>query len=195
MNCKDKHINHGALIKQLKNGQEVALKQLFDLYSDDIYGIAYSILKDSLESEDVVQEVFIRLWNTRLQLDETGNIWSYLYVVTKRLSLNKLRDAHAKIKDRVASISNDFIQDSSCDANVHIHEILALEYEVLKKLPDQQKKAYLLSRVDGLTHKQIAHQMNIAPNTVKNHIIQALKTFKKHFQKFGYPLFLFFFNF
>lgn len=184
------HIN---LIRALKDGQEEALQQLFDRYSNDVYNIAYTVLKDSFESEDVVQEVFIRVWNARSRLDETANLWSFLYVITKRISLNKLRDAKTKALGHISMLEFSFSEVKKCDDDTITKEILALEYEVLEKLPDQQKKVYLLSRVEGLTYKEIADQMNIAPNTVKNHIIQALKTFKRYFQRFGYPfLFIFF---
>lgn len=186
------HIN---LIRALKDGKEDALQQLFERYSNDVYNIAYTVLKDSFESEDVVQEVFIRVWNARPRLDETANLWSFLYVITKRISLNKLRDARAKTIEHISMLEFVFSDVKKCDDDTIAKEILALEYEVLRKLPDQQKKVYLLSRVEGLTYKEIADQMNIAPNTVKNHIIQALKTFKRYFQRFGYPLFLIFFIF
>ncbi len=191
----NKDLQHHIVIGQLKSGQEAALKLLFDRYSDDVYSIAYSVLKDPFESEDVVQEVFIKVWNARFQLDETGNIWSFIYIITKRLALNKLRDLKAQIKNQVVLFETNFAQIGSSDNNTLVQEILALEHEVLEKLPEQQRKVYVLSRVEGLTYKEIAGQMNIAPNTVKNHIIQALKTFKKHFQRFGYPLFLFFLHF
>ncbi len=191
----NKDLQHHIVIGQLKSGQEAALKLLFDRYSDDVYSIAYSVLKDPFESEDVVQEVFIKVWNARFQLDETGNIWSFIYIITKRLALNKLRDLKVQIKNQVVLFETNFAQIGSSDNNTLVQEILALEHEVLEKLPEQQRKVYVLSRVEGLTYKEIAGQMNIAPNTVKNHIIQALKTFKKHFQRFGYPLFLFFLHF
>jgi len=195
MGFMNKDLQHHIVIGQLKSGQEAALKLLFDRYSDDVYSIAYSVLKDPFESEDVVQEVFIKVWNARFQLDETGNIWSFIYIITKRLALNKLRDLKVQIKNQVVLFETNFAQIGSSDNNTLVQEILALEHEVLEKLPEQQRKVYVLSRVEGLTYKEIAGQMNIAPNTVKNHIIQALKTFKKHFQRFGYPLFLFFLHF
>lgn len=188
----DKNVKHAILIRALKGGQETALRQLFDLYADDIYHVAYSVLKDPFESEDIVQEVLIKVWNSRFQLDETGNIWSFVYVVVKRLSLNRLRDLHMMTKKQVALPDTDFASALEADNGTLVQEILTLENEVLEKLPEQQKMAYLLSRSEGLTYKEIAGQMDIAPNTVKNHIIQALKTFREHFQRFGYPLLLIF---
>src|SRR5690606_32420351 len=152
----------------------------------------YRVLKDPFESEEIVQDVFIKVWNARFQLDEWSNIWTFIYVVAKRSSLNRLRDLKVQLKKQAALAQTAFEQSRSCDHNALVHEILALEHEVLRKLPEQQKTAYLLSRSEGLTHKEIAQQMNIAPNTVKNHIVQALKTFRKHFQRFGYPLLLLF---
>src|SRR5690606_21810953 len=90
-----------------------------------------------------------------------------------------------QLKKQAASAQAELGETENCGQGTLIHEILALENEVLKKLPAQQKTAYLLSRLEGLNHREIAQQMNIAPNTVKNHIVQALKTFRKHFQRFA----------
>ena len=187
-------IEHAIVIGALKRGEEAALKQLFDLYSDAVYNIAYGVLKDPFESEEIVQDAFIKVWNARTELDESGNIWTFIYVVAKRLSLNRLRDLQVQLKKRAALAQAELERSGSGDHSTLIHEILALENEVLNKLPEQQKTAYLLSRLEGLNHREIAQQMDIAPNTVKNHIVQALKVFRKHFQRFGYPLFLLFFH-
>lgn len=184
----DHTLCHSTVIAQLKNSQEFALKILFDSYADDIFGVAFSVLKDSQESEDVVQEVFIRLWNTRSRLDENGNIWSLLYVMTKRMSLNRLRDMQRLGECQITSTNIVHLKSDNSDSKVHVGEINNLENEVLNMLPEQQKRAYLMSRTEGLTHKEIAHLMNVSPHTVKNHIVQALKTLKRYFQKFGYPL-------
>ncbi|NGM62645.1 RNA polymerase sigma-70 factor [Sphingobacterium sp. SGG-5] len=185
-------IEHAIRIGALKRGEEAALKQLFDHYSDAVYHVAYSVLKDPFESEEIVQDVFIKVWNARSELDESGNIWTFIYVIAKRLSLNRLRDLQVQLKRRTALAQTAIEQSGSYDQGTLIHEILDLENAVLEKLPEQQRRAYLLSRQEGLNHKEIAQQMNIAPNTVKNHIVQALKTFRKHFQRFGYPLLLLF---
>ncbi|HLT87735.1 MAG TPA: RNA polymerase sigma-70 factor [Sphingobacterium sp.] len=191
----DHTLRHKTVIEQLKDNQEAALKILFDTYADDIFGVAFSVLKDSQESEDLVQEVFIRLWNTRSTLDENGNIWSLLYVMTKRMSLNRWRDRKRLPECQILSANIIHLKSDNPDNNVYADEINNLENEAVNMLPEQQKKAYLLSRAEGLTHKEIAQLMDVSPHTVKNHIVQALKTLKKHFQKFGYPLLLIFFQF
>src|SRR5690606_36938986 len=115
---------------------------------------------------------------------------SFIYVIARRVSLNKLRESRFKIAEQVFKLEAAPSNDS--DEDTIRKEILALENEVIKKLPGQQRTAYLLSRVEGLTYKEIANQMNIALNTVKNHYIQALRTFNKLYQRFGYFLFLLF---
>lgn len=192
MRSHNQNIDHSTLIRFLKDSQEQALCQLFDLYSDKIYSLSYRVLKDQYESEDLVQEVFVKLWETRFKLDDTGNIWSYLYVIAKRLALNKLRDKHLMRKGSILAEDCHLANADRSDEKMLIKEMIMLEHLVLENLPAQQKMAYLLSRTEGLTHKEIADRMNVAPNTVKNHMVQALKTFRKYFQKFGYPTYLFF---
>lgn len=179
------------IIKDLHQGKEHALRKIFDLYANDVYRVALTILKDDEESQDIVQEVFIKLWNYRENLDPNSEIWAFLYVVTKRTSLNTLRNKRElKIKESLISE----VTPNFCSSDIFTikQEVDRLEKQIMEMLPDQQKRAYRLSRIEGLSHKEIAIEMEISPNTVKNHIVQALKTFKKYFQKYGYPILIFF---
>lgn len=191
MGNHDQNITHFTLICSLRDSQEPALCQLFELYSDKVYSLAYRLLKDQYESEDLVQEVFVKLWDARSKLDETGDIWSFLYVITKRLALNKLRETNLMRRGRIPVEECFSICGNQSDEKILTKEMATLEHLILENLPEQQKKVYLLSRMEGLTHKEIAVRINVAPNTVKNHMVQVLKTFRKYFHKFGYPTYLF----
>ncbi len=194
MDSRSYKIGPHNVVLALKDSQEDALRYLFDTYSNAIYNVAYHVLKDDFESEDVVQEVFVKVWNARHNLDTSGNIWTFIYVATTRLALNKLRNLKFRIKEQHSMLSLGLILEKDCDYATEISEILNLEQQALQQLPEQQRKVYLMSRKDGLSYKEIAEELDISPNTVKNHIVQALKVFRKHFDKFGYPLLILFLN-
>lgn len=166
------------LIYQVKAGDEAAFAGVYDLYSEKVYRLAFRFLKDREQSEEIVQETFINLWLSRDKLDATGNLWLYLYVISKRLSLNALRQVY-KSADLTARLLNH-LQEATNNTE---EEVLARDLEnytekIIEKLPRQQQLIFKLSRIDGLSHKEIAEQLHISPNTVKNHMVEALKTLR-----------------
>lgn len=169
-------LSHSQHIFLLRSGNEVAFESIYKEFSAQVYRLAFRFLKDKSQSEEVVQETFIKLWLNREKLDKDGNLWLYLYVITKRLSLNALR----KIGQSEALFAQLLVNIK--EAHNHTEEdIFAADLEkftetILNSLPNQQRIIFRLSRVQGLTHAQIAEKLQISPNTVKNHMVAALKT-------------------
>lgn len=165
-------------IENLRKGDQQTFEQVYNHYSSQVYRLAFRFLKDKAQSEEIVQETFIKLWLNRHKLDVSGNLWLYLYVIAKRLSLNELR----KISQS-EELSAQLLLNITEAHNHTEEEILAADMEkftesVLNKLPNQQQTIFRLSRVEGLTHQQIAEKLGISPNTVKNHMVEALKNIK-----------------
>ncbi|GAA3994815.1 RNA polymerase sigma factor [Mucilaginibacter dorajii] len=187
---------NGGYIQQLIAGDEAAFDAIYDAYSSKVYRLAYRFLKDSEQSQEIVQECFINLWTGREKLNAEGNIWLYLYVIAKRLSLNALRKISQsrqlteKLVHHVTTIHNDTEED------ILVHDLEQFAEQIICKLPKQQQLIFRLSRTEHLTHKEIAEQLHISPNTVKNHMVEALKTLKSQLQYsdliYLAPLFFFF---
>lgn len=177
-------------INRLRSGDEAAFALIYDTFSAQVYYLAFRFLKDKELSEEIVQEVFLRLWNNRGQLDEKGNIWLYLYVICKRLSLNSLRRIHQssilfdRLLHRIEELHNE------TEESIIAADLARLTDELIRKLPKQQQLIFNLSRIDGLSHKEIAVQLNISQNTVKNHIVEALKNIKSKFNFSDFTYFL-----
>lgn len=183
----------GNAIQQLIAGDESAFTAVYELYSEKVYRLAFRFLKDKEQSEEIVQEAFINLWLSREKLNADGNMWLYLYVISKRLSLNALRQV-----GKSSSLVENLLHQISELQNTTEEEVLAHDLEhyaekVIEKLPRQQQLVFKLSRIEGLSHKEIAEQLQISPNTVKNHMVEALKTLKTHlkYSDFLYLLIIF----
>lgn len=183
----------GNAIQQLIAGDESAFTAVYELYSEKVYRLAFRFLKDKEQSEEIVQETFINLWLSREKLSADGNMWLYLYVISKRLSLNALRQV-----GKSSSLIEKLLHQISELQNTTEEEVLAHDLEhyaekVIEKLPRQQQLVFKLSRIEGLSHKEIAEQLQISPNTVKNHMVEALKTLKTHlkYSDFLYLLIIF----
>jgi RNA polymerase sigma-70 factor (ECF subfamily) len=184
----DKRIDRSA-IQQLIAGDESIFTLVYDLYSEKVYRLAFRFLKDNKHCEEIVQETFINLWLSREKLNADGNMWLYLYVISKRLSLNALRQI-GKSSILVEKLLHEISElQNTTEEEVLAHDLEHYAEKIIDKLPRQQQLVYKLSRVEGLSHKEIAEQLQISPNTVKNHMVEALKTLKTHLK---YSDFLYF---
>ncbi|MET4082185.1 RNA polymerase sigma-70 factor (family 1) [Pedobacter sp. UYP30] len=180
-------------IQQLIAGDEAAFTIVYNLYAKKVYGVSFKFLKDKAQSEEIVQEVFIKLWLNVEKLDVEGNLWLYLFVITKRLSINALRQI-SKSKEFAEKLVLEVTEiHNTTEENVLLHDLERCTDNVIATLPRQQKLAYTLSRKQGLSHKEIAEQLHISPYTVNNHIVEALKTIKIQLRHFGFIYLLLFF--
>jgi len=174
---KQQHLDN-QMILDLKNGDTYALSKIYAVYAERIYCLAFKLLKDTGWSEDLVQEVFVKVWNHREQLEENMPIWPFLYTLAKRECLNKLRSI--KRSQEAFERLLQYVQDFSVSGEEHLinKELAAKIKECFNDLPLQQERAIMMSKVEGMSYKEISRELNISPNTVKNHVVQALKALR-----------------
>jgi len=183
------------LIQDLAMGSEAALLQFYQLYADRIFDVSFHLLKDTGWSEDIVQEVFVKLWTNRMSIKQDVDLWPFLYVLAKRECFNKLRSikrSHAAFELLAYHIES---QSETADRMVERKELSEEIEGYLSQLPAQQKLIFTLSRVDGVPCQQIAEELNLSKNTVKKSSCQSVEIpetgpiWKK---SVTFPIFLFF---
>ncbi|HEY8954811.1 RNA polymerase sigma-70 factor [Chitinophaga sp.] len=171
------------LILRLQAGDETAFREVFDRFSQKIYGLACHFLKNKEHGKEVVQETMLRLWEHRAKLDTGYALAPYIYTIARRVTLNLLRQAASS---RAATIK--LWQSVSAYHNETEETILGADLErvtgqILDILPPQQREVFRLSRFEGLTYEEIATRMNISVHTVKYHMMAALKVLRTHFNE------------
>ena len=184
-----------ATIVQLREGDEAAFRLVFECYNRRLYLFAYKFLKNREQSEEVVQETFLNLWNSRKTVREEYPISCLLFTIAKRLTLNLLRKASKQL-----TIREELWRSISETHNETEETILGLDLKkfaekVVLTLPKQQQTVFRLSRYDNLSYDEIAEKLNISRNTVKNHLVQALKNLRYHFSDSDYLVSLLIFLF
>jgi RNA polymerase sigma-70 factor (family 1) len=179
---EDLKYNEALVLQQLARGSEQAFTQLFDRYQVRIFATANSILKSREHAQEIVQEVFLRVWTNREKFSKVENAEAYIFIMARNLTLKFLR----KLLNERSCQFQFAIEHEGVDNTIE-HLLLDKEYDkivnqTLAMLPSQQRQVYHLARVDGLTHADIAQKMNISPWTVSNHMKSALKFIR---QKLG----------
>lgn len=191
--------NLKATLTQFSKGNQLAFRRLYELYNADVYRVAFYILKVEKYAEEVVQDSFLKLWDNRNTVDVDGSLNTYLYVICRNLSFNKLKQLKREQKLFRALQQEDEYLYRDSDHFLTVKEFYESFEAVLDLLPERQRTILRLSRLEGFSHKEIAEQLCISTNTVKNHMVQALKTIKNHLesqrQGSSLSLILFFFTF
>ena len=168
-----------AWLAALKEGDQLAFKNLFEEYARRIFVFANGYLKSNQESEEVVQEVFIKVWNVRNSINTDLSFKSYLFKITynyvREVFLKKGREN--SYKHELIDFSIDF--DNRTEERIDYHSLLELVEKLIGQLPPRQKEIIILKRKKGLPVKEIASILEISPRTVEKHLSEALKSLKQ----------------
>lgn len=187
------------ILQKLSKSDETALQKLYDQYAQMVYQFAFQILKDEDHATEILQDTFLQLWQSRATLDHHSNIKTFIYVICRNKCFNRLKEIkrHLRLFEPLSphSLYEDFIHDDPL-SETEVNEILEV---IICKLPPRQQQIFRLSRFEGLSHNEIAQQLAISSNTVKNHLVAALKFVKSEFKNnhllssLHFPLLFYFF--
>ena len=160
------------IIRNLKNGDAGAMAMLYKLHWKTLYIPAYNILKDKEACEDIIQELFIRIWNARNELSITSSLQAYLSAATRYEVYRRLRE-NRRYEPIVDEIVNALSGHTNYD-DLEFKELQSQINTVVDTLSPKCKNVYILSRNQQLSHKEIAGKLNISTKTVRNHLTHAL---------------------
>ena len=160
----------------IKKGDIRAFDKIYEKYSTRLYLFVNGIIKSQKDAEDIVQEVFLKIWNNREKINEYLSLQSFLFTIAHNTTISIIRK---KINENnyvsyVKSLQNAK-ELSSGEVELEFKQLETHYNTILNKLPDRQKEVYLLSREEELSYKEIAERLGISVNTVENHMVKALK--------------------
>ena len=167
------------LVRALKNGDPGAFDQLFALYGKRLFHFALGYLKSREESEGVVQEVFLKIWRNRKQLNPDLSFKAYVFKIAYHhiLELFEKINCRQAYQHKIIDEAITFTDESNERLN---YQMLLEKVEALiQKLPLRQKEVLLKRRKEGIPVKHIAAELGISAKTVENHLTEALKNLKK----------------
>ena len=177
--ASDNTIDNSLVIK-IKHDDTDAFRSLYDRYSWRIYYLSKKYLRSDEEAEELVQTVFMNLWEHRASLDESMPVRSYIYKSAVNYICNHLKKKAIRSRFIELAMKRNIIQSNSTYEQVYFHDLESAVNSVVEKLPPQQQKIFELSRNKGLSHEEIAGMLHLSERTVKNHIYRALKFIKTY---------------
>jgi RNA polymerase sigma-70 factor (ECF subfamily) len=165
------------LISKIIRGDESAFKQLFDLYYQKLFHVAFYFLKSKEQGEEVVADVFFNLWTRRAALRSVGNMESYLYITTRNQALLYLKKQQKQTEmNRSDLYALEWVPDSTTpELSLLDREYEGLIQQAVHSLPEKCREVFRLVLSDKLKHKDIAQLLNISEKTVEAHISHAYK--------------------
>ena len=176
------NIDDSELVRKINSGEKRAYQELFERYAPRIYQFAKSYLKNRPDAEELVQDVFLKLWEKRELLDHSKNVKAFVY----KVAVNSIYDFIRR--KNIENAFRDFISlQPANNENNTWHQVILDDLmnhldELLLKMPEQQRRIFKLSREEGLTNDEIAAQLNLSKRTIENHLYRAVAYLKENFK-------------
>ena len=177
LSSPEKYTDH-ELFRSIATGNESAFAELFRRYDRRIYPFVLKMIKDTVLAEEITQEIFIKIWRYRETLTAIDQPESYILTIAARHTLDQIKkrlNEHRMLKRFSAGFKS---AHNDPEELLLLKDTEELIQRAVDQLPPQQKSVYLLSRKQGMSYEEIGRELNISPNTVRNHLVKALATIR-----------------
>lgn len=164
-------------------GNEKAFRTVYDAYFPRVSAYIFKLCKSGSATEEIVQDIFLKLWMNRAAMDQVENPEAYIFSMARNKTIDYLRML-ARETDLI-QVLGTHLQTPANDAEEKLNAegLRTLIEAALEKLSEQKKKIFQLSRNEGLSHDEIAALMHLSKSTVKNHLSETLQQVREHLRK------------
>jgi RNA polymerase sigma-70 factor (family 1) len=175
--------NESEILLRISQGDAMAFRQIFTAYSRQVYSLCIKLTKDAEQAKDLTQEIFARLWIKREQLGSVHHFKGFLSTMALNLVRNQLQKKVLDLSNEDYLVSYFKESTPAPDKAMEFKELQCVLQEAVDHLPPQLNRSFLLSRMAGLSHAEIASQMKLSPLTVKSHIARALTFIRAYLEE------------
>jgi RNA polymerase sigma-70 factor (family 1) len=183
------------LLLMVSAGDEKAFRQIYEQYWNRIYTMALLYFKSPVAAQDMVQEVFLKVWVNRSELPAINSFGAWLHITARNFLISSLRKKTTQYVWGMEDNGSVPDQEPSADERLAMKETAGLIRRAIEQLPPQQQKIYRMSREQGLKLTEIAAALDLSHNTVREHMSKALKSIRTYLLRhleIGIILFQFF---
>ncbi|AWW29208.1 RNA polymerase sigma-70 factor [Echinicola strongylocentroti] len=175
----DTLINDIAL--KIKDNDKNAFYELYQLFHERIYLFCIHYGLKAVDAEEITQDVFVKLWTARQKIDPTKCLKAYLFTIAKNTMLDMFKKQIRQKATRTYQMQL-ILPVNTTQNTLEYNELMGLVEKTLTCLPERRRRVFEMSRLQGLSHKEIAAQLGISTKTVENHLTLALQNFREVFQ-------------
>ncbi len=168
------------IVKDLRKGDKQALDEIYKFFYPKLYVFAKSFLKVEDDINDILQDVFVKLWLSREKIGKVETFNSYLFTIAKNAIVSYFREKskdqkfEARVKEILVSAENEYNDE------LEYRDLKQNLESIIDQLPNKRKQIFKLSREEGLSNKEIAEKLDISVKTVEDHMRHALRFIRKH---------------
>ena len=172
-------VKESTIIRLLETGDERCMKMMFDTYYQALCTYIMRYLISVEDAEDIVQMVFISLWNNKRGQEFSGSLRAYLFGAASKASLQFMRDRGKAYFVDIELHVDDFLEEMSRDNEVELEKMKEYLYAAIEDLPANPKKVLTAIVFNNTPYKMVAEEMGISVNTVKTYYARALQALRK----------------
>ncbi|MHA4812046.1 RNA polymerase sigma factor [Flavitalea flava] len=171
------------LLLLLADGDRLAFRQLFDCHWGLVYGVGLRLTKSPELSKDLVQDIFLKLWDNRIKLSGINNFKGYLYKMASNLAHDQLRSAVFRESNKDFLANYFSYNESSPHEMLEKKELGEVVNAAINSLPPKLLQVFSLNRFEGLSHDEIARRLDISPLSSKTYMVRALMSLRTQLSK------------
>lgn len=170
-------------VSALRDGDEAAFAYLYRKYEAKLYTFAFKLTQDRDEAEEVVQEVFIKMWEKREMLNPHQNFDGYLFTIAKNLVYNKAKQRayHFAFQNYVTAYESNLSRET--EHKLEFDELKILLDQIYATLPPVRREVFTMSRLQGLTNREIASELNTSTSNIENHLNKSLNFIREKLKR------------
>ena len=172
------------VVKDFISGDIKSFDLLYHTFNNRLYNFVFGLIKIRTESEGIVQEVFIKIWESRNQLKKHSSFESFLFTIAYNTTISLLRKKATEKKyiDYIKSIQIE-PESPTIDKEIDLENLNKTINTVIDKLPNRQKEVFKLKYFENFSYKQIAEKLDISVNTVENHMVKSHRFLKQNLNR------------
>lgn len=182
-------------VEKLKKGDLEAFDRIYGLYSAKLYAFGKKYLRSETDAEELVQSVFIKIWENRKRIDSELSFRSWLFTIAYNDICKQFRSRNYLQKYVAETINTVTAASTETEKGTEYQSLLDEVRKIVDSLPETQKRIFIKSRFEGKPAREIAEEMNLTPATVDNYISAALRLIRSGLGRENLPVILFIFLF
>ena len=174
------NLNLSFLVEQLQQGNEAAFTALYDLFSKPLYRNMLRLVKDEAIADELLQDLFMKIWESRETISVEGSFKSFLYKVAQNLVYGHFRKIAKNNRLVERMISNAVEFDPTAEDIMIRKESHTLLRLAIESLSPQRKQVYTLCKLEGKSYEEAGHELGVSPSTIRDHIVKGNKAVKRY---------------